>query len=90
MISRLEGGAVVIVIPTGPTVTVPDVAVTEGSLVAAAVSVTGPGVDGAVQTVAAPLAVCAGLNEPQGDGEQVQSTPAFRKSLVTVAATDAV
>jgi len=70
---------------TGATVTA-DVAVMDGSLVAAALTVTGPGVAGAVQTVVAPLAVCAGLNVPQGDGVQVQSTPRFWKSFPTVAA----
>jgi hypothetical protein len=41
--------------------------------------------------VLAPLAVCAGLNAPQDvDGVQLQSTPPFELSFVTVAATDAV
>jgi len=66
------------------------VAVMEGSAVAVAVMVTAPGVDCAVQTVTAPLAVCVGLNEPQGEGVQVQSTPLFCTSFVTVAAIDEV
>jgi hypothetical protein len=41
--------------------------------------------------VAAALAVCAGLKEPQDPaGAQVQSTPAFAVSFVTVAAIGAV
>lgn len=41
--------------------------------------------------VEAPLAVCAGLNVPQlPTGAQVQSTPAFKGSPFTVAATEAV
>jgi hypothetical protein len=41
--------------------------------------------------VAAPLAVCAGLNDPQDDdGLQLQSTPAFELSFETFAATDVV
>jgi hypothetical protein len=46
---------------------------------------------GAVYVVLAPLAVCAGLNEPHDpDGVQLQSTPAFELSFATVAATGAV
>ena len=42
---------------------------------------------GAVNAVVAPLAVCAGLNEPQLDAPQltVQSRPLFCGSLATVA-----
>ena len=72
---------------TGATVT-DEVAIMEPSLVAVALTVADPGVAGAVQTVVAPLAVCAGLNVPQGEGVHVQSTPRFRKSFVTVAAMD--
>ncbi len=85
MISRFAGGGVVIEIATPPTITI-CVAVTEGSTVAAAEIVAVPGLDGAVQTVVAPLAVCVGLNAPQGDGVHVQSTPLFWTSFVTVAA----
>jgi hypothetical protein len=47
--------------------------------------------EGAVYVVAAPLAVCAGLNDPQVlAGTHVQSTPAFDESLVTAAMTWAV
>ncbi len=88
MISRFAGEDVVNAIETEVTVTVADAVMTD-SLVAAALSVTEPVVDGAVQTVVAPLAVCAGLNEPHGDGEQVQSTPSFKVSPVTVAAIEA-
>jgi len=50
-----------------------------------------PLVPGAVKAEAAPLAVCAGLNDPQDeDGVQLQSTPAFELSFVTFAAVDAV
>jgi hypothetical protein len=50
-----------------------------------------PVVLGAVKVEAAPLAVCAGLNDPQvADGVQLQSTPAFEPSFETVAATGAV
>jgi hypothetical protein len=46
---------------------------------------------GAVYVVFAPLAVCAGVNVPHVPvGVQVQSTPAFAESFVTVALTDAV
>jgi len=85
----LAGGAAVIAIVTGLTITMA-IAVTAGLAVEAALIATLPGVDGPVQTVVAPLAVCAGLNEPQGDGEQVQSTPSFWPSFVTVAAMVAV
>ena len=45
---------------------------------------------GAVYVVLAPLAVCAGLNEPHDpEGVQLQSTPAFELSFATVAAIDA-
>src|SRR5665213_1709134 len=46
---------------------------------------------GAVYVVLAPLAVCAGLNEPHDpEGVQLQSTPAFELSFATVAAIDTV
>lgn len=46
---------------------------------------------GAVYAVLAPLAACAGLNEPQDpDGVQLQSTPPFELSFATVAAMDVV
>ncbi len=58
-------------------------------VVEAAVTVTLPpvgGVAGAVNVVDAPLAVCAGLNDPQlPAGAQLQSTPALAVSFVTVA-----
>jgi hypothetical protein len=53
----------------------------------AAVSVIVPADEGAVQAVVAPPDVWAGLNEPHGEGEQVQSTPALALSFKTVAAT---
>ena len=84
MIPGLAGGGVVIAIVTELTVVIA-LAVTEGSLVAAAVIVTVAGLAGAVQTVVTPLAVCDGLNEPQGDGVHVQSTPLLRVSFDTVA-----
>jgi len=44
---------------------------------------------GAVYVVAAPLAVCVGLKEPQvPTGLHVQSTPAFVESLATTAVSD--
>jgi hypothetical protein len=50
------------------------------------------GVAGAVYVVAVPLAVAAGLNEPQFELPQLtdQLTPLFEGSLATVAVTDAV
>jgi hypothetical protein len=46
---------------------------------------------GAVNVVVAPLAVCVGLKVPQdAAGAQLQSTPAFVESLVTVAEIAAV
>ena len=46
---------------------------------------------GAVKVEAVPLAVCAGLNDPQvADGVQLQSTPPFELSFETVAVTDDV
>jgi hypothetical protein len=66
-------------------------AVVELFEVAAATMVTLPAADGAVYVVAAPLAVCAGLKVPQAPaGEQLQSTPAFAESFVTVAAMETV
>ena len=66
-----------------------------GSVVEAALMVTLPPVGtllGAVNVVAIPLAVCAGLNEPQLEIEQVtvQSTPPLEESFVTVTLTCAV
>src|SRR5262249_45106765 len=56
-----------------------------------AVMVTLPAAPGAVNVVALPLAVCAGLNVPQDpDGAHVQSTPAFVLSFATFAVIDAV
>jgi hypothetical protein len=56
-----------------------------------AVTVTVPAAPGAVNMVAAPLAVWVGLKLPQEPvGVQVQSTPALVLSLVTVAESDAV
>ena len=59
-----------------------------------AVTVTEPpvgAVAGAVYVVAAPLAVAAGLNDPQEfAGVQVQLTPPFDESFDTVAVSDAV
>ncbi|HLJ15620.1 MAG TPA: hypothetical protein VKV15_14060 [Bryobacteraceae bacterium] len=61
-------------------------AVVEWLVVEAAVIVTLPAEAGAVKVVAAPLAVCAGLKDPQDPaGAQLQSTPAFAVSLETVA-----
>jgi hypothetical protein len=66
-------------------------AVVELLEVAAATMVTLPAADGAVYVVAAPLAVCAGLKVPQAPaGEQLQSTPPFAESFVTVAAMETV
>jgi hypothetical protein len=59
--------------------------------VAVAITVTDPAAPGAVYEVAVPLAVCAGLNVPQVPaGVQVQSTPAFVLSFVTVAVSEVV
>jgi hypothetical protein len=56
-----------------------------------ALTVTLPAVAGAVYVVAAPLAVCVGLNVPQeAAGAQDQSTPALELSLETVTVRDAV
>ena len=67
------------------------VTLAERLLVAVAMITTFPAVPGAVYVVLAPLAVCAGLNEPQApDGVQLQSTPALELSFATVAPTDAV
>jgi len=67
------------------------VAVVELFEVAAATMVTLPAADGAVYVVAAPLAVCAGLKVPQAPaGAQLQSTPPFAESFVTVAAMETV
>ena len=85
----LAGGGVVNAIVIALTITAA-VAVTVFTLVEVAVIVTAPGVAGAVHTLITPLAVCAGLNEPQGDGAQVQSTPSAWLSFVTVAAMLAV
>jgi hypothetical protein len=77
---------------TGMTVTVAETDRTGGAVfdaVEVAVIVTVPAgiAMGAVNAVAAPLAVWAGLNVPQGVFVQlaVQSTPAAATSLVTVA-----
>jgi hypothetical protein len=60
-------------------------------LVAVAVITTLPATLGAVYMEITPLAVCAGLNDPQDPaGEQLQSTPESELSLETVAAIDAV
>jgi hypothetical protein len=56
-----------------------------------ALTVTLPAVAGAVYVVAAPLAVCVGLNVPQeAAGAQDQSTPALELSLETVTVREAV
>ena len=73
-----------------PTVTFA-VAVAVLLLVAVAVITTEPAPPGAVYVVFAPLAVWAGLKLPHEPvGVQVQSTPAFALSFVTVAASVAV
>ena len=74
----------------GATIVTVAEAVLVGSAVELAVifSVFGEGTEaGAVKLVVAPLAVCAGLNEPQLDAPQltVQSRPLFCGSLATVA-----
>jgi hypothetical protein len=67
------------------------VATAERVLVDVAVITTLPAVPGAVYVVLAPLAVWAGLNDPQDpDGLQLHSTPAPAPSFETVAAIDAV
>ena len=76
-------------IVTVPTATIA-VTLTAGAVVEAALIATVSPVVGGVQTVAPPLVVCAGANEPQGAGVQVQSTPAFWASFITVAAMLAV
>jgi hypothetical protein len=61
-------------------------AVAAALLVAVAVISTGPAAPGAVYVVVAPLAVWAGLKLPHVfAGVQVQSTPPFAASLITVA-----
>ena len=73
------GGAVALMVTFAETVV-------DGLAVQIAVMVTLPAAAGAVKVVAAPLAVCAGLKLPQLPvGEQLQSTPSFEESFVTVA-----
>ena len=71
--------------PEVVTVTV-EAAVVVGLVVDAAVMVTLVADAGAVYVVVAPLAVCAGLKDPQDPaGAQLQSTSPFAVSLETVA-----
>ena len=77
-------------IPDVPTVTVV-LALIASSLTDVAVMTTAPAAAGAVNDVAALLAVWPGLNEPQLEaGVQLQVTPALAGSLATVAEIPAV